>query len=146
MICLARLALRDRRGVDTISSGGSGSGGWSRSSFDPSSCLTSKTACTLRIKICRGSFEVMISAEADTAGGEATFFEREVAAGWTVFWAGERLGWFVVEVRALVFWTTSVYGGNSLWFGTFRLTDLVVERGFCDRVGLRAKLGVSVLM
>ena len=141
MICRARLALRDRRGVDTVSSGDSGSGGWSMSSFDSSfSCLTSKTARTLRMKICRGSFEVMVFEEADTAGGEATFFEREVAVGWTVTWAGERLGWFVVEVWALVLWTTSVYGGNSLWFGTFRLTDLVVERGFCDRVGLRAKL------
>lgn len=82
MICRARLVLRDRRGVDTVSSADSGSGGLSRSSFDSSSsCLTSKTARTLRMKICRGSFEVVVFEEADTAGGEATFSEWEIAAG-----------------------------------------------------------------
>lgn len=81
MICRARLVLWDRRGLDTVSSGDSGSTGLSRSSFDSSSRLTSKTARTLRIKNCWGSFEVMVFEEADTAGGEATFFEREVAAG-----------------------------------------------------------------
>lgn len=44
------------------------------------------------------------------------------------------------KVRALVFRATSVYGGNSLWFGTFRLTDLAVAREFRDGVGLRAGL------
>lgn len=103
MIWRARLVLRGRWEVKTGSSGNSDGRGSLQSSFDSSSCFTFTTARTLRMKICRGSFDVLVLGEAaDISGGETIFFLREVAVDLAVTRTGERFVGLVAEVEAFV--------------------------------------------